>query len=269
MSTVPVNSVQSAISFKNKKPVWDFTEVAAYPVEFQQKDKTGKTASIPVYVFLSPYTSDELKDILKKDVSGYKREKRDVEIVARDSSIYTPLCDMHFVKLGNATGTPEQQRAWLDKYPEFKPSIIEHTFAGLKIDSPTESAEDTTTVFDIGIELSEAVNVYQELYDPATDKIVRVDMSHIHSHPTESQYRDYKNARRNRFLRKTNLWTIAESHNALEKLYDTVIQSIDNGSVVGDPCDAKTKANWLPFVPLWHKLWIVDQIFGEIIEKNA
>ena len=60
---------------------------------------------------MTPYTPDELKIILKKALSGYKREKRDVELIREDKSIYTPLCDAHFVKLGNATGTPEEQKA--------------------------------------------------------------------------------------------------------------------------------------------------------------
>ncbi len=257
MSTVP----QSAVSFKNKKPVWDFTEIAAFPIEIKTKDK-----SIPVFIYLSPYSTDELKSILKLDVSGYKREKSDVEIVARDKSIFTPLCDAHFVKLGNATGTPEAQKAWLDRYPELKPSIIEHTFGGLHLDVPEASDSE---MLDIGADLSGSVKVYQEIYDPLTDKTVRIDMSHNHSHPTEAQYRDYRNARRNRFIRKSSLWTITESHISLEKLYDSVIQSIDGAAVAGNACEAATRSAWLPSVPLWHKLWVVDQIFGEIVEKNA
>lgn len=272
MATIESASVPSAISYKNNQPIWDFTEITAYPVQFQQRN-----GSPTVYVFLSPYAASELKDILKLEVSGYKREKRDVEIVNRDNSIYTPLCDAHFVKLGNVfkkvagKNIPildiAEHRAFIDKYPELKPSIVEHTFGGIRRDAPDES--DDTAVLDITLDLSDAVKVYQELYDPAKDAIVRVDMTHNHAHPTEAQYREYKNARRNKFLRKPALWTIAESHTTLEKLYDAVIESIDGASVAGDACDAKTKADWLPFVPLWHKLWIVDQIFGELIEKNV
>ncbi len=261
MSTVQ-SSASSAISFKDNQPVWDFTATTAYPIEIKQTNK-----SIPVYIYLTPYTADELKAILKLEISGYKREKSDVEIVARDKAIFTPLCDAHFVKLGNATGTPEAQRAWLDKYPELKPSIVEHTFGGLHLDIPESAANEG--MLDIGSDLSGSVKVFQELYDDVTDKIVRVNMAHNHLHPTETQYRDYRNARRNRFLRKSSLWTITESHGALEKLYDTVIQSVDGALVTGNACTLTAKSAWLPFIPLWHKLWVVDQIFGEIVEKNA
>ncbi len=264
MSSVEETAAIPSIVFENKQPHWDFSVTTAYPVELTQKSK-----NIPVYVYLTPYSADDLKVILQKAVSGYKREKRDVEIVREDRSVYAPLCDEHFVKLGNATGTPEAQKAWLDKYPELKPSIVEHTFGGLRIDQPETLDDEPGTMLDIGSELSGSVKVYQEIYDPATDKVVRVNMAHNHSHPTESQYREYKNSKRNRFLRKTNLWTITESHSAMEKLYDTVIQSIDGALVAGNACTNATKANWIGSVPLWHKLWVVDQIFGEIIEKNV
>ena len=155
----------------------------------------------------------------------------------------------------------------MDKYPELKPSIVEHTFGGLHLDTPDTSV--MSDILDIGSDLSGGVKVYQELYDPTTATVVRVNMTHNHLHPTETQYRDYRNARRNRFLRKNSLWTITESHGALEKLYDTVILSVDGASVAGNACTAAAKSNWLTGIPLWHKLWVVDQIFGEIVEKNA
>lgn len=252
----------SSILFNNKKPVLDFALTTAYPLEIQQGNKTPT-----VYVYMTPYEPEELKNVLKKVTSGYKREKRDVELVNQDKSIYTPLCDAHFVKLGNATGTPESQKAWLEKYPEFKPTFVELTFGGVSMAPKAEDELDT--ILDISAELSGAVSVFQDIYDPETDKVVRVDMVHSHSHPTEGQFRDYRSARRSKFLRKSTLWTIAENHGMLEKLYDVVIQSISGAAVDAKPCVLSTKAEWLPKVPLWHKLLIVDQIFGELVEKNG
>ena len=255
--------IDSSIIWNDKTPVWDFAETTAYPVVLPQNDK-----KINVHVYMTPYSADDLKSILSKAVSGYKREKRDVEIVREDKSIYASLCDDHFVKLGNATGTPEAQAAWFNKYPELKPSIVELTFGGLAIDSPKESTDTDDDVLDISVELTCSVKVYQEIYDPTTEKIIRVDMTHNHTHPTESQYREYRSARRSKFLRKSTLWTIAEQHGTLEKLYDTVVQSIQGGAVNGLFCDAATKSEWIRSVPLWHKLLVVDQIFGELVEKN-
>lgn len=255
-----------AIIWVDNKPVWDFTEITAFPIEldFQQKKKNPL-----IYVYLRPYLADELKEILRKAVSGYRREKRDVEIIREDRGVYTPLCDKCFVRLGNATGTPDEQKAWLDKYPEFKPGIVEHTFGGLRIDAPKiDEDEDADDVLDISMELSGQVTVYQDLYDPSTDKIVRVDMTHHYVHPTEAQYREYRSARRSKFIRKTTLWTISEQHSTLEKLYDSVIRSISGAAVAGDLCSVETKSAWLPFVPLWHKLWAVEHMFGELVEKN-
>ena len=254
---------ESAISWSNNKPVWDFTKTAAYPIQIQQ---SGKTPT--VYVYMTPYTPEELKDVLKKALSGYKREKRDVELVREDKSIYTPLCDAHFVKLGNATGTPEAQKAWLDKRPELKPDFVEHTFGGLRMDLPKE--EDEGGMLDIGLELSGEILIYQDIYDEITDKVVRVDMKHKFSQPSESQYRKYRGARRNKFLGKKTLWTVSEEHGLLEKLYGEVVDEIEGGAVNGLPCSSGSgKAEWIKHVPLWHKLFVVDQIFGEIVEKNG
>src|SRR6185369_4315862 len=124
-------------------------------------------------------------------------------------------------------------------------------------------------VFDITADFGEKIDVYQDIYDPTTDKVVRVDMIHKYRQPTEAQYREFRNARRQKYLQRKNLWTITESHGTLEKLYDSVVTSISGMSVNGRSCDESTKANWLSQVPLWHKIWIVDQIFSELVEKNA
>ena len=262
----------SSIVWKDKTPLWDLTETTAYPVELQQGKKNPT-----VYIYLSPYTADELKSILKKGISGYRREKRDVEIVREDRDIYTPLVDAHFVKFGKAfkkvagkstPTTPAEDKAFLDKYPELKPAIVEYTFGGLRMDA-VKTADDDEDTLDISMDLSGAVHVYQDIYDEGTGAIVRVDMVHNHAHPTESQFREYRNARRSKFLRKQTLWTITEQHNVLEKLYDAVIQSVDGAVVYGAVCTSETKSEWVLEIPLWHKLWIVDQIFGELIEKNG
>ena len=263
MSATP--SVDSSIIWDDKTPSWDFAKTTAYPVILPQKGK-----QVNVYVYMTPYSADELRAVLQKAVSGYRREKRDVEIVREDKTVYTPLCNEHFVKLGNATGTPEAQLAWLNRYPELKPSIVEYTFGGLSMDTQQQDAEsDTDEMLDISMELAGSVKVYQDLYDPATDKVVRVDMTHNHMHPTEAQYREYRSARRSKFLRKSTLWTITEQHGTLEKLYDAVIQSVKGCAVNGQPCAYVSKADWVSRIPLWHKLWIVDQIFGELVEKNV
>ena len=253
----------SAISYVDAKPVWNLDAITAFPIELKQQ--SGKNT--PVYVYLSPYTASELKAVLKQTISGYKRDKKDVEMVSGDNSIYSSIFDNHFIKLGNATGTPDAQRAWINKYSELKPSIVEHTYGGLRRDPVEDAAEDT--MLDISAELSSKSDVYQTLYDETTSAVVRVDMSHNYTHPTEAQYRKFKNARRSKFVGKGSIWTISESHGTLEELYDAVVTSVDGVAVNGEPCTAKTKDVWISYIPLWHKLWIVDQIFGELVEKNG
>lgn len=238
-------------------PVWNFTETTAFPITL------GRSV---VNVYLTPYTAFELKELLKKGISGYKRDKKDVEIVKEDSTIYSPLIDAHFVKLGNATGTPEEQKAWLSKHPELKPGIVEHTFGGLQLEQEDESDD---TVLDISLEMSGKQKVYQDLFDENKGEVVRVNMTHNYTQPTEKQYREYRSARRSKFLRKSTLWTVMENHGTLEKLYDEVISSIDGAAVAGKACTSTTKDAWIGDIPLWHKLWICDKIFGDIVEKNA
>lgn len=227
---------------------------------------TQRGKQVTIHAFMTPYTADELKDVLRRAVSGYKREKQDVEIYREDPSVYIPLCDAHFVSLGNSTGTPEAQKAWLDRNPEIKPKIVEFSFGGLRVDNPVNDADED--VFDITLDFTGQVDVYQELYDQDTDKIVKVNMTHKHQHPTEAQFRDYRNARRNKFLRKSTLWTVSEQHSTLEKLYDAIVQDVVGVLVNNKECTLSNKTEWVSQIPLWHKIWVVDQIFNDLIVKN-
>ena len=261
-------SIPSAVTYQSGNIAWNFSATTAFPLEIT---RNGKTRT--VHVYLSPYEPQELKDILRKAVAGYKREKHDVEIVREDPSIYVPLCDAHFIQFGNSTGTPDDHAAYLAKHPELKPSIVECTFGGLRLCTPEDQTDDND-LFDISSDDSGQIAVYQDIYDEQSDKVVRVEMHHNYAQPTEAQYREYRGARRSKFIKRTTMWTVAEQHNTLERLYDTVIRSISGGAFSQKDgktglCDEGNKDEWIDAVPLWHKLWIVDQIFGELVEKNG
>jgi hypothetical protein len=262
MSTVSPTTVQS-ITWKNKKPLLDLAAVTAYPLELKQGAK-----SPTVYVFMSPYKPEELKDVLSKIVAGYRRTKRDLEIENADNSVYASLFNDHFVRMSNATGTPDQQRRFFDNNPNLKPSVVEHTFGGLRSE-PIE-AEDSTE-FDINVDATvlNAVVTHQPIYDEITDTIADIEMVHSYVQPTEAQYREYKASKRNRYLQKKNLWTVAENYNTLEKLYDATVQSISGALVSGIECRSDNKTAWIDSVPLWHKIWLVDKIFTDLVEKNV
>ena len=246
-----------SIVWKNGIPAWNVTDTTAYPIEIK---------SIPIYVYLTPYKSSELKEVLNRAVAGYRREKRDVEIEREDRKIYSPLCDAHFVKLDNATGTPEQQRKWIDSQPELKPSLVELTFGGLRRDAPEDSDKG---FLDITENMAGFVDVYQDLYDSEKCGVYRITMRHNYEHPSEMQYRAFRNARRNKYIQKRTLWTVVENHGALENLYDATIKSVSGMLVDNKECTESTKSEWIGSVPLWHKLWVVEFIFAELIEKNA
>lgn len=262
MDTVESTSVPSSISFIKNKPVWDFARATAFPMELPQGSK-----HIPVYAYMTPYEPDELKAVLKHALSGYKRKKRDVEIVAQDEAIYKPLCDTHLTHFGNMTGTPEQQLAWLTKYSELKPAIVRFSLGGLTLKAEEEDSE--STMLDISLDLAGQVDTYQDIYDPVSDQVHRIEMTHKYVHPTESQYREYRGARKSNYIRKSDTWAVIEQHSKLESLYDAVIEFISNAAVNGVACSKENKSQWVAGVPLWHKLLVVDQIFGEILEKNG
>lgn len=253
----------SVIQIDNK-PTWNFSDTTAYPVQIQQRDNTERT----VYVYLSPYKANELKNILSNIVAGYRRDNKDVSIVREDRAVYTPLFDAHFIKLGNATGTPEAQKAWLDnKHPELKPVMVEHTFGGLKR-SLLPSSEDDNGPLDIVGDLDQGIPVYQSLYDPDTDTVVKVEMLHRYTQPSEAQFRRYRSARQNKFLRKKAIWTVIDNYDILSGLYDEVVTAVDGTCTDAGRCTESTKSKWIGDIPLWHKIWIVDQIFADLIEKN-
>ncbi len=253
---------KSVVRNEDGIPSWNINQTTAFPIEIN----LGK-ARPKVYIYLSPYTADELKSILKKATAGYKRDRQDVEIVREDMSIYTPLFDNHFVKMAPTTSDdPAKQKAFFDKRPEIKPSIVENTFGALL---PTNPAMEGDDILDLDIDLGLEVAVHQSIYDETIDAVVRIDMVHHYSRPTEGQYREYRSARRNKFMRRSELWTMAENHGTMEHLYDSIIDSVDGVLVDGMKCTKGTKDSWIKKIPLWHKLAVVDQIFGDVIEKNG
>lgn len=238
---------------------WDFTEPQFYPIFIDK---------IKVNVVLSPYTPEELKAVLKKAIAGYKRDKKEIEIVREDRSVYTPLFDAHFVRITDTNSDDTaQQRKFFDDRPELKAAIVEATFGGVASEAPED--EETSKVLDLFAAPESSIKVFQHLYDPSADDVVKVTMEHTYQTPTEAQFRTYRNSRRSRIGGSRNaMVTVQENYESLEKLYDTVVISISNAAASGQPCDQKSKAQWVSKVPLWHKLHVCDQIFSEVIEKN-
>jgi len=245
-------------------PVWNYSASQSYPVVIRQKG-----VDVPVNIKLSPYEPAELKEVLKKLVAGYKNDKRNIEIYQEDSSAYNALFDAHFEGMDNTKNTTEQVRDWFDKNPQYKASVVTSSFGNIASERSKEADEDSDVQFDITASFDGVCTVFQTIWDEAKQQAVKVTMAHNYAQPTEAQFRTYRNARRRKFLGKNAIWTVTENHDTLEKLYDNIIRSIGNASVGEKLCSPQDRAEWLGQVPLWHKLLVCDQIFGEVIEKNA
>jgi stress-induced morphogen len=239
--------------------VWEFTAPACFPVFFDGFDD-------PAYLEFSPYTANELKDILRNVVSGFRHKKGDVESVPGDNTHYATLFDNHFLRIVNDDHTPDEQREFCSSQGAFgKVAIVEKTLGGFEL---VERQRAASGKFDISVPPSHSITLEQDLYSQADNTVTTVSMTHEYGKPTEEQYRKYRNARRGRQLGRKKIWTITEDYDALEVAYNGVIRSISGVTVSGQPCGANRDA-WLPHVPLWHKLLVVDGIYGALAEKNG
>lgn len=260
-------SSKTAIVDIDGTPHWDFSQTTAYPVEISGAD---------VFVFLTPYSPSELFSVLKKASrgTGFRRDKRDIELVGEDRSVYIPLFDNHFSHMVGVTSSdpnvdatdPEVQKRYLDKFPDAKSGIVQYGFGGLQLTDKGES--DTGDLLDLSAAES-SVDVEQELYDPNKGDTVLVRMSHKHIEPTEAQYRKHSAASRQRWVSRKKMYVVDENKETVAGLYDELVLSVEGGAVNGKPCTRETKSEWLDSVPLWHKLWVADNIFAEVTAKNA
>lgn len=241
---------------------WELTRPTIYPFFFAGFED-------PAHIEFTPYSSDELKEIMRSVVTGFRQHKRDTEAVPADITPYARLFDNHFVRIANSTGTPEEQQEFCSAQggAHGKAQIVAKTLGA----SERSESGPVSGKFDIFAARSQNISIEQDVTVPDGEdwRVVVAKMQHHYASPTEEQFRRYRSARSSRHISRKKLWTVNENYDVLENCYDSAIRSVTGVTVDGNACTAENKDSWVGHIPLWHKLLVVDIIYGELSEKNG
>lgn len=244
--------------------ILDFNRNTVYPTYVGGSDE-------PALIEFSPYSADELKRVLKKGKAGFRRTRRETEIVgATGNEHYAELFDNHFVAILNGTGTPDQQRDALSAAGAVgKAAIVENSLGAFFVkQSNTEDSDGAIGTFDIFALNKSKISVSHWIYDPSSEQIVEAVTEHSYTQPSEALHRKYRRARNNKLNNRKQVWLVREDYDLLETLYDEIVTSVSGAFCNGSPCTAELKADWIENIPLWYKLLVVDTVFGGLAEKN-
>jgi hypothetical protein len=272
----------NAIAYKKGIPVWDISALeVAYLLRLEQKGKDYWL--VPV---LKQHTdlqekagfTYQHKQALQKSTPAMKMSTGDeFEIAPLDEAPLREFVDEHFVRLiGTTSDDKDIHKQYLDEHPYLKTRIFREGVQGITVrekeeeDDFFEDGDDAVDLFDISVGLEEEreVHLFQELFDPGKGKRVTVDMTHTVKDPSEKAYQTWRKASTRKFNSRKRKFITRENYDVLEKLYDGIVVSVSGLAIGKSDCKDANRAEWLPLVPLEHKLLVLDTLFSEIVSKN-
>jgi hypothetical protein len=225
-------------------------------------------------VRLRPYTTAEMKTCLGE----LKARVRDagtmlIQEDANPAALHR-IFDLTFLGLDHArladgtTPSIEAQRAWLNRRPRVKARIANEAFATAVMMNAAER-EAADTMFELAFDdCGRKIPYMFALYDPALGAPTGIEICHHFELETEADYQTFDRAVRRETEKRTGFTSIDIDYDALEKLYDRTILSIDGMTLGGAVTSAATKERWVARVPFWHKIIALNARFEDITKKN-
>ena len=250
-------AVKNALVMVKGVPHWELTaDEICYPIEIKQGRGLKK-----FYAHLSPYQPRELSNTLRKVMSGVKRRKNELEILPSNRRAYAEMLNGHFLKMTTgAEATPEAQTAYLDANPILKCKIVEEGYGGIAL----RELDDVTTTLDITQEVGLGyVDTEQIVYNPKTKTEETVEISHGLSEEAETHFQRYEKATSRKVNIQTGNWNTRNDYGTLEALYNELASEATGYLVNGEKCTQGNRKEWVKLVPLWHKLLVINEVFGE------
>ncbi len=253
---------KNVLVMKGGVPHWELTaDEICYPIEIKQGRELKK-----FYAHLSPYQPRELSNTLRKVMSGVKRRKNELEILPSNRRAYAEMLNGHFLRMTTGVeASPEAQTAYLDSNPILKCKIVEDGYGGIAL----RELDDVTTTLDITQEVGLGyIDTEQTLYNPkgGPDKKgseETVEISHGLSEETETHFQRYEKATSRKVNMSTGNWTTRNDYGTLEALYNELASEATGYLVNGEKCTQGNRKEWVKRVPLWHKLLVINEVFGE------
>lgn len=239
------------------------------------------------FVFMKPYKSADMRELLKSSSPKMKVADDVQQIIPGNDERYVPFFDRHWAgrcmglfaeaKEDPETGTViriEASREAQEKFFADNPSIKIVT-AKLAYGLVVKQAEHKR---DVGIVLSELAaggpTVKAEVrtaYMNGAELPEEVSVALVFHCAKESQ------ADRIAFKRATETHEISqrnsemsgkENYGEIERLFDSLIESVDGLLVADKPCELSNKNAWVGLVPFWFKRQVMHELFRESRLKN-
>ena len=85
---------------------------------------------------------------------------------------------------------------------------------------------------------------------------------------TEQDYERYNKASRQSEFNQKGNWQITSDLQVIGSLYDAMAEAIEGVVVHGSPCTQVNRSAWIGLVPLWHKSFVMDELFADVTAKN-
>lgn len=256
---------QEALVFLDGKPCYD---LAAPVIRFSFSFRPGNHR-LDVLTLLKPYENRRLIQLLK-DRAPFVRPAKDeadtVEFGRGPIDLDRAFFDEH--SLGVTYRGAELTAEQLEKFDarfSLKSNVVNLGLNGIFTeleDGPADDAPDLDAILgDVRV-----THLFRLADQDGAEH--RVEVAHAFRQPTARDGLTYEAAtlvrQGQRQVRK-----VVQNYESLMTLYGSLVESLDGFVLAGAPCTAGTKADWLPRVPLFFKLYALAQLFREVERGNG
>jgi hypothetical protein len=261
----------SAVQIRDGKPLF---ELSSDEWIFQLvKEQAGR--DVPIRFHVKPYLPSEMKKMLNATGVVMKTDGGANMLMLpgnRDSCL--PVFKHNFIRMGNITkqdGTEpsiEEQLRFIE-LRGWQSDIVLSTYGGFSLVPKPEAEQQTGFVF-LMFDPDSHVELLVKLWCEETGAVEEITCSHNLRNASAQQRFDYTHATAGRQLnsRRGEVRT-QEDYDAIERLYDGMVLSVEGALVDDKPCSSDNREVWLPKIPFWHKSVVIDEVFRRDSLKNG
>lgn len=261
-----------AVSYLNGDPVWN---IKADLIPFSIEMDDGKLMVPVLRQHTDPAAksgfSKEYSQAVNRSISGLKIKGDNIELQDPNDAPFKDFVDAHFDHFfGVSTDDVSVHKKFLDERGYLKNRIFKEGVQGLYFEEAEKEDQSNDFIFDIlDTSSGKTVEVKQKLFSIEKMRTEVIKMKHTLKDVTEEVYQKYRKATtRQLHARKKKLVTF-EDHEVMASIYKDLVQSVSGLVIDGKACNLDNKSEWVDFVPLEHKLFVVSLLMREIEGKNV
>ncbi len=231
-----------------------------------------------IWVHLRRYSNPDLRELLSNTGIAYESagSRGKIRAVSSNASLVQKFFDDHFLKLSKVSSEDgsepslEIQKEWLaeqDPLRDIKRRAVLLGFGGIHSEI---SGEDPggTLVLTVG-KKTEKVSCRLIMVDPEMGKARFYNFCHVFRMPTKADgNRHSRSTGETEINTRKSQWGVDVDHDALELLYNDLIERAEGYSMQGEECLENNKERWVRQIPYWHKYHALEELFRGVQTKN-